>query len=880
MPRRHENLWWLPMDVGSPLDASSSGAAMRTASENGKDSIQIAASSSAQWAVIAPSRLGSFDPQKDVYVTFRLDCKSTLSSGVPQLIFTYYCGYTATVTIALPTGSYDWTECNYRAIIYGGRIAGGISQQTLKVGVSTAGSGSISVSGLRITLAEEPKDRIPGTDPGHITTMRGMNFHPLVPKSQLVASKRDYKTNIIRYQIFPSAYDVPPYSTSESPTDTTKFRAWWDKRMSDLESVLVWARQTDHKVVVAIMTVLGSATANMSAAPTQLIHDEYLRCCRDLATRLYGNISVYAIELFNEPTYPANPPSQGPFGHNYWSMQMDGIQVIREIDPSRKLMVAYAGTGDIYWMRFIETVKEYDNIDYVVHGYTPFAYVDQAGTAYSYPGTLQNGDVFDAAYMRAMLQPARDIQLETGSRIFVTEFSFKRWNPGADAATAQFIALCEEYGWDWMYFAYIDPVATDPQQAFSLEHDPLPAHATGVLSVSPSPMKVVVRDALAQNSSLYTAEQQAPAPPTSPAFTQPYSDQIRLAWTAPITYATGFRVEYKEHSSYAWIVAASSQAPGDTDFFLFSGMAVGTEYDFRVTTLSPYGDVQGEVWEFTPSFVDPYSGITKFAARYSIRKIVPTYSGPCIRVRRSSDSTEQDIGFTSSGNLDTAALLSFVGSGDGFVSVLYAQYGSTNYVQATTTKQPRIVLAGVVDVGANGLPSIVFRGTDYLDQSSLFLVGSANSVCGVLQAAADNPAQSYFFSESAAGGAINYSLRTNATDGTTASVMVRNDANTLQVGNSFAGVSGHKLFDASIHRFERYDTLTSIGYYIEDYQYNIQNYTRAGTYTPTKSRIGGFADGTSGTWRGRMQELLLATSVLSSADRAILKAGQTHEYGL
>ena len=57
------------------------------------------------------------------------------------------------------------------------------------------------------------------------------------------------------------------------------------------------------------------------------------------------------------------------------------------------------------------------------------------------------------------------------------------------------------------------------------------------------------------------------------------------------------------------------------------------------------------------------------AAAYSLRKLRAAYSGSAVRVRRSSDNTEQDIGFTAQGELDTASLLSFVNaSGNAYTS--------------------------------------------------------------------------------------------------------------------------------------------------------------------------------------------------------------------
>jgi hypothetical protein len=82
---------------------------------------------------------------------------------------------------------------------------------------------------------------------------------------------------------------------------------------------------------------------------------------------------------------------------------------------------------------------------------------------------------------------------------------------------------------------------------------------------------------------------------------------------------------------------------------------------------------------------------------YSLRKIKSDYTGSAIRVRRSNDNTEQDIGFDSNGDLDVAALTSFVGSNNGFIRTLYDQNGSNHAIQTNTSIQPRIVDAGTVE---------------------------------------------------------------------------------------------------------------------------------------------------------------------------------------
>jgi hypothetical protein len=118
-------------------------------------------------------------------------------------------------------------------------------------------------------------------------------------------------------------------------------------------------------------------------------------------------------------------------------------------------------------------------------------------------------------------------------------------------------------------------------------------------------------------------------------------------------------------------------------------------------------------------------GVTAYAG-YSLRKLRAAYNGNCIKVLRSSDSTQMDIGFDAVGNLDVATLLSFVGSGDGLVTTWYDQVGAhnlTNTVGAGNNPYPRIVHAGVLEttgsgtIGVNlcpgGLSGLLSTGVNY-----------------------------------------------------------------------------------------------------------------------------------------------------------------------
>ena len=115
----------------------------------------------------------------------------------------------------------------------------------------------------------------------------------------------------------------------------------------------------------------------------------------------------------------------------------------------------------------------------------------------------------------------------------------------------------------------------------------------------------------------------------------------------------------------------------------------------------------------TSYLLDTYSGA---AAAYSLRKLRTAYTGYAIRVRRSSDNTSLDVGFNVDGTLDTTSLLSFVGAGNGFVSIWYDQSGNgKNASQPASANQPQIVISGTLQT-LNSKPTLYFDGASrYFD---------------------------------------------------------------------------------------------------------------------------------------------------------------------
>lgn len=124
-----------------------------------------------------------------------------------------------------------------------------------------------------------------------------------------------------------------------------------------------------------------------------------------------------------------------------------------------------------------------------------------------------------------------------------------------------------------------------------------------------------------------------------------------------------------------------------------------------------------------PSFtglLDDYPGAY---VAYSVRRLSSTYTGPLLQVIKTDNSTTQDIGYDANGDLDTAAITSFLAGGTGYVSVWYDQSGNGyDMVRGYATTQayygPRIANSGTIDT-LNGLPALYFDNITQLARIEL-----------------------------------------------------------------------------------------------------------------------------------------------------------------
>ena len=132
-----------------------------------------------------------------------------------------------------------------------------------------------------------------------------------------------------------------------------------------------------------------------------------------------------------------------------------------------------------------------------------------------------------------------------------------------------------------------------------------------------------------------------------------------------------------------------------------------------------------------PLLLDIYPGAT---IAFSLRRLTYNYTGPCIRLRRWSDDAEMNFNFVND-VVDTASIMSFVGSSSASVVYWWNQMGGFNLTSISNVSQPVLVNSGVMNT-RNGHPAMSFNGitqslyaTDFIAQSeySNFATMSPNS---------------------------------------------------------------------------------------------------------------------------------------------------------
>jgi hypothetical protein len=227
--------------------------------------------------------------------------------------------------------------------------------------------------------------------------------------------------------------------------------------------------------------------------------------------------------------------------------------------------------------------------------------------------------------------------------------------------------------------------------------------------------------------SFFSASRQAFSnygPASSPSTTTLTTHAVRQTGTVLQVFKNGVQIDGDKTVSF--------QAPDGRSLFNpgFTGTVSSPEGfvfgpDLSTTALKILERDQGAYYGISFLALDQLSAPA--AAAYSLRKLRNAYVGNAIRVRRSSDNAELDIGFAASDDLDTASLLAFVGAGNGFVTTWYDQSGNArNATQTDPTKQPRIVSNGVMNM-INGRAALSFDGDDLMQRTNIGTVFSTSA---------------------------------------------------------------------------------------------------------------------------------------------------------
>jgi hypothetical protein len=101
-------------------------------------------------------------------------------------------------------------------------------------------------------------------------------------------------------------------------------------------------------------------------------------------------------------------------------------------------------------------------------------------------------------------------------------------------------------------------------------------------------------------------------------------------------------------------------------------------------------------------FLDFYPGALQ---AYSFRRLSTAYTGSSFRVRRSSDNTELDIGFSGE-TLNTSQLLTFCAGGFGYVVRFYDQSGNGNHTNVLAAAEQYPIVNGGILQTLNGRPVV------------------------------------------------------------------------------------------------------------------------------------------------------------------------------
>lgn len=255
-------------------------------------------------------------------------------------------------------------------------------------------------------------------------------------------------------------------------------------------------------------------------------------------------------------------------------------------------------------------------------------------------------------------------------------------------------------------------------------------------------------------------------------------------------------------------------------------------------------------------------------AAYSLRKLRKEYTGSAIRVIRSSDNSEKDIGFNNKGDLNITQLLDFVGNNDGYIDKFYNQGtgGSTYDGRKEFGDGAKIVSNGnllkeggkpTVDflMGDDAQPPLIVNN-EILDIQTVFSVAKVNEFATVNYILGREPSDSIPAQGKFLGGTSNNVEGIGGFDGTNVPTLTNAD---LLRNLAYINIRGGDFYAAKNGASE-----TNLGSFI----------------APLRAdRIFGRRAGLNTRLRGNVQELIIFDSD-ENLNKSIIEDNINNYYGI
>jgi len=262
--------------------------------------------------------------------------------------------------------------------------------------------------------------------------------------------------------------------------------------------------------------------------------------------------------------------------------------------------------------------------------------------------------------------------------------------------------------------------------------------------------------------------------------------------------------------------------------------------------------------QFTP-VLDEMTATAQFA--WGVYQMSSSVTN-CFECRRSSDNAETTIGFDSDGLLDTAAISSHIGGGNGFSATFYGAESSRNGVETTASEQVQYRASGVLDKPCFVLAS----GTTGSYPLNTSITGTAALTGFILFTAKSTRVNASTMSYLTDGTITRGTVR-ELSDGTKTNIGIFNG-----VGNDSASAGGYLQNDTTYLIEVRRDASNNTEYFLNNVSLGTGSFSNAPDITTML--------GANSNAEAELYEIVYFNSDISAEDKATYITHINNEYGL